>query len=59
MNGVDGDDGVPDMTIISDIDVHGFSKNVQKRHKKNKIYEIKILSHVLVKLISFFCPWNS
>ena len=38
MNGVDMDDGVPDMTVISDIDEHGINKNLQKRYKKNKIY---------------------
>ena len=38
MNGVGGEDGVPDMTVISDIDEHGINKNLQKRYKKNKIY---------------------
>ena len=41
MNGLDGDHGdhgVPDMTVISDIDEHGINKNLQKRYKKNKIY---------------------
>ena len=38
MNGLDMDDGVPDMTVISDINEHGINKNLQKRYKRNKIY---------------------
>ena len=33
-----GEDGVPDMTVISDIDEHGINKNLQKRYRRNKIY---------------------
>ena len=31
-------DGVPDMTIISDIDEHGINKNLQVRYDKDNIY---------------------
>ena len=46
MNGVDVDDGVPDMTVISDIDEHGINKNLQKRYKKNKIY-VSIFKYII------------
>ena len=38
MAGPGGAEGVPDMTVISDIDEHGINKNLQKRYKHNKIY---------------------
>lgn len=31
-------DGVPDMTIISEIDEYGINENLRVRYKKNKIY---------------------
>lgn len=38
MAGPGGEAGVPDMTVISDIDEHGINRNLQKRYKLNKIY---------------------
>ena len=38
MAGPGGPEGVPDMTVISDIDEHGINTNLQKRYKHNKIY---------------------
>ena len=38
MAGPGGEGGVPDMTVISDIDEHGINRNLQKRYKNNKIY---------------------
>ena len=31
-------DGVPDMTVISEIDEYGINTNIKVRYMKNKIY---------------------
>lgn len=31
-------DGVPDMTVISNIDEHGINKNLQVRYSRDSIY---------------------
>ena len=46
MAGPGGEGGVPDMTVISDIDEHGINRNLQKRYKNNKIY-VSVVNHGL------------
>ena len=37
-SGAKPSDGVPDMTVISDIDVHGINTNLKVRYKHDRIY---------------------
>jgi myosin heavy subunit len=49
MAGAGGAAGVPDMTVISDIDEHGINCNLQKRYQHNKIY-VSLTSCIAIAL---------
>jgi hypothetical protein len=47
ISGVKPQDGVPDMTVISDIDEFGINQNLHVRYKRDNIY----VGHILIKFI--------